>query len=130
MKLSEAIRLGAMLKPQGRGKLLKRQGDMLVSCALGAACDAAGIDVVAGANNTVAYGALRTTWLVLQEYVTHPEWGRRMCVLDVIYTLNDVCVWSRERIADWVETIEPACGAIMTGSERVKREEELCPISV
>lgn len=39
MKLSEAIRLGSMLKPQGRGHLLFEDK----TCALGAACEADGV---------------------------------------------------------------------------------------
>lgn len=95
MKLSEAIRLGAMLKPQAFGKL----SDGVGTCALGAAEDAVGM-----------------SWFAAWP-LQHPAFtaGCPACkyVPDVIDQatpahLNDVHRWTREQIADWVESIEPS----------------------
>ena len=125
MKLSEAIRLGAMLRPQGHGGLRKSQGGVLATCALGAACDAVGIAIDASGSNMEAYAALRARWPILREPVMHPEDGNMERMLEITYLLNDISKWSRERIADWVETVEPVCDAMMVDRER---EEELCHV--
>ena len=93
MRLSEAIRLGAMWSPQGH------TGSMngTTRCALAAACDAVGIEPVA--------------WHDGMLIANYPELQRRFTVLtgDVMWaivTKNDIRGWTREQIADWVETIE------------------------
>lgn len=101
MKLSEAIRLGAMMKPQAFGSFYDNGG----SCALGAACDALGIDP-----------NLETQFLFVPDkigYSVCPECGmtrfQRNTAEDDAYLivhLNDIHRWTREQIADWVETIE------------------------
>ena len=97
MKLSDAIRLGAMLKPQGRG-CLEMNGH---SCALGAALDAIG-------HLGHQYGGqiLREHWPYLETEVCGPLrlMGR---LYRVIVDLNDDHGWTREQIADWVATVEP-----------------------
>lgn len=100
MRLSEAIRLGAMLKPQAFGTFRARtatrdDGAFLglriieSTCALGAACDAgykrSGID---------------------QVHVWCPACSLRAGVLFHAMHLNDTHRWTREQIADWVESIE------------------------
>lgn len=96
MKLSEAIRRGALLKPQGHGDFFYNGK----TCALGAALDAAGrlhdFDV-----STIA-----TLWPVEQTKTAHPVTGRLDILGFNITSLNDVFGWTREQIADWVETIE------------------------
>lgn len=115
MKLSEAIRLGAMLKPQAFGEVNSSKG----TCALGAAFEAAGLPIQYGA----AVGGLNTrshlgpamchvivpqAWfdLLEQQVVTCPECSFNNAISEVIPHLNDHHKWTRERIADWVATIE------------------------
>ena len=100
MKLSEAIRLGAMNSPQIKGGYMDGEG----RCALSAACDAAGIDPV------TVDGRLVVDATKLE--MTFPLLGKRLdqephpSVECVIWSLNDFDGWTREQIADWVETIE------------------------
>src|SRR3990167_5369093 len=93
MKLSEAIRLGAMMGPQTC---------FWGGCALSAACD--------------AIGQLRTHLTIS----AHWPWVHQECrspinqnlfgpVWMIIEALNgfETIIWTRERIASWVATIEP-----------------------
>lgn len=104
MRLSEAIRAGAKMKPQGIG------GYTVVSthdkvCALGAAGCGAGIDTISPA---AAYGILKDRFPILRETIRRESspsrYGWDVC--ETIFTLNDMYRWSRERIADWVEQVE------------------------
>ena len=97
MQLSVAIRLGAMLRPQAFNGV----DDGETACAMNAACLAAGIcmDTVYDYNNA---------WPVNQKKVKCPECGHNGSVGFIITChLNDQHRWTRERIADWVATIEP-----------------------
>lgn len=98
MKLSEAIRLGAMLKPQAHLGFFDGQG----TCAIGAANDAIGHlnDLLLG--RFVEF----KEWPVFNMPVTDPvtQWPTRLW--DAVVTLNDTHRWTRERIAAWVEGIE------------------------
>lgn len=102
MRLSEAIRLGAMLKPQGFGSMHPREavesqryclGIRVIekSCALGAAQDA----------------GYRGDWLT-KTLAPCPGCsdGAHWWITTAVMHLNDMHHWTRERIADWVETIE------------------------
>jgi hypothetical protein len=105
--LSDAIRLGAMWKPQFYGDLWN--GDGSKSCALGAAYDALGY----------GHGVIMRDlperlerWLDL--YVACPvcaanvtEEGWHIRTGEMIAHLNDGHRWTREEIADWIETLEP-----------------------
>ena len=109
MKLSEAIRMGAKMKPQGFG------GDSIaatdVSCALGAAADAIGLQ----RNKNNAYSRLETIWPFLRgEEIPGPcKHHKSALLIEHIWMLNDngnemnldKC-WTREDIADWVELVE------------------------
>lgn len=104
MKLSEAIRLGAMLKPQCREHLSYHGA----TCALGAAADAIGCLDVHKYHH--GWNAFYATWPILQTPVDPPaSLGKFKCQCElstwVIY-LNDKERWTREQIADWVESIE------------------------
>jgi hypothetical protein len=108
MRLSEAIRLGSMLKPQGFGDLYVREG----SCALGAAYDAIGAaNVVKSGDLDAMRERLRAIWPFL---VADTESACPVCTYTegnleyIIAHLNDFHGWTRERIADWVATIEPS----------------------
>jgi hypothetical protein len=126
MKLSEAIRLGAMLKPQAhfgfrrmvtrrvdgwRGYLLHRTVTEIGTCALGSALDA-----VSKLNDASSFSHIWMQWPWTYDFEVDmpqavPQWAclngsRRVDIVNAIYALNDVSCWTREQIADWVETIE------------------------
>jgi hypothetical protein len=112
VKLSEAIRLGAMMKPQGTGRLL-RGGR---SCALGAALDAVGrlegqempTDRVDG----WLYDVLAQIWpWAVEAVVVDPcHQGLHLPVVDACWKLNDIQRYTREQVADWVEEQEKRLG--------------------
>lgn len=98
MRLSEAIRLGATMKPQCFGELFSKDGG---SCAMGAAQDAAGGGILYAMYD----------FIVKLSDERCPECGKgrttgRGCK-HLIAHLNDVHHWTRERIADFVELHEP-----------------------
>jgi hypothetical protein len=97
MKLSEAIRLGAMMKPQAF--IVGGDG----TCALQAALDAIGMDTSRPSERTDAI------WpQALSRMSACPECKARATVAYIIpIHLNDRHRWTRERIADWVATVEP-----------------------
>ena len=95
LRLSEAIRLGATMKPQAFCAFYRNGG----SCALGAAFDAIGLDP--DDPDTTTY-PISWSWAlaILRECpVCHEPAG-------IASHLNDVHRWSRERIADFVEVLE------------------------
>jgi hypothetical protein len=99
MKLSEAIRLGAMLKPQGFG-LGSGNPRAEATCALGAAYEAARVT-----------GSWPSLLLVFPQLKHIEELACPVCrdkQDGLIAHLNDDHRWSREQIADWVEQIERA----------------------
>lgn len=105
MRLSEAIRLGSMLKPQGTMCLV----DHGHTCALGAALDAIGeLPEITEPAPIMPIDLLEGHWPILQAIATHPITDESCEVLNGIVDLNDCIGWTRERIADWVETLEPA----------------------
>jgi hypothetical protein len=100
MTLSEAIRLGAMLKPQVIGSVGNHG-----SCALRAAADAVGIED--GSFGQLDYFALAQRWPVLNVMrPACPACSRTATLMCQVYHLNDIHLWKREAIADWVETVE------------------------
>lgn len=104
LKLSDAIRLGAMLGPQVFGKSFSGTGDG-GSCALGAA------DLAIGRTRLLdafpwAFKPVKQTVpldLIPDDYPC-PEDNLTF----LIAYLNDHKRWTRERIADWVASLEPA----------------------
>ena len=106
MKLSEAIRLGAMNRPQGFYRLY----DQGRTCAMGAAAEAMGI--LDHENNCYIDGHKSKIkhWTPVAMTMTPcpacEEYGIDN-MQRVMVHLNNDHRWSRERIADWVETIEP-----------------------
>jgi len=100
MKLSEAIRLGAMLNPQGFGhnRIYGPDGTKF-TCALGAAEEA-------GYN----FAGILTGPLVFHPPIKCPACACYFYseVPVMIVHLNDLHRWTREGIADWVATVEPA----------------------
>jgi len=98
MKLSEAIRLGAMMMPQAFRTLLTDDG----ACALGAALLAVG----AQPEEAVRSALNRWPWASTVS-ADCPRCGRSRTVFRVITHLNDRHRWTREQIAKWVAGIEP-----------------------
>ena len=104
MKLSEAIRLGAMIRPQGFHGLFG-EGK---SCAMGAALEAVGFPYEDIPSNQLCEG------MKLFSGHSHTRWCP-VCrespqttapLYRVVEHLNDTHRWSREQIADWVEQVE------------------------
>lgn len=94
MTLSDAIRLGSLLHPQGFHEL---QGPDGRTCALGAACEALGIDM---RNTAHALAELGTVYPVLYQMFW---WGD---LREHIVARNDTFGWTRDAIAAWVESLE------------------------
>lgn len=119
MKLSEAIRLGAMLKPQAHLGFFDGQG----TCAIGAAIDAIGHlnDLLLG--RFVEF----KEWPVFNMPVTDPvtQWPTRLW--DAVVALNDTHRWSRERIADQVEQWELEYQAPVDAGDPVEPPCEVRP---
>lgn len=109
LKLSEAIRLGAMLKPQAFGKafVFVKFGE-LGSCALGAAEDAINGPIYEASDGGAKQLEVYERYSLNKQRRDCPSCDRPGRLSDVIVHLNDDHQWTRERIADWVETIEPA----------------------
>lgn len=123
MKLSEAMRLGSMLRPQIFGTLRAPSngvGSPYGSCALGSAFEAAGCENVPASESyksTSFRGAGKVTritivpneWNVMFHSLRQcPECGVVMILQRLIAHVNDDHRWTIARIADWVETIERA----------------------
>lgn len=101
MKLSEAIRLGSMSTHQIYGMLVAGSGQR--TCALGAAYFAVGILEEVLSCKVDPFNKFP----ILKKIVNHPlNKNCKLQLFTVIMNLNDVCCWTREEIADWVETIE------------------------
>lgn len=97
MKLSEAIRLGAMLHPQCYGTTREWRGEMIVAtCALGGAREA-------GYKDDFNYS-------LTPRCPAEPCFSRQctMPLPNLLAHLNDYHRWTRERIADFMATLEPA----------------------
>lgn len=111
MKLSEAIRLGAMNTEQARCAMRDPQGR---TCAMGSALDAAGLlDLVTGDliyNETITlHPKVRERFPILAEdapLTLRDGTSTTQPLYCAIAYLNDTMNWTREQIADWVETIE------------------------
>lgn len=120
MKLSEAIRLGSMMKPQGFGNIF----DGISTCAIGAALDANGkLDEWKERRcSPASFGTWGERWCNVYEWwcnvytslgisMHHKSWavcpvcGETNLLTSIIAThLNDKHKWTREQIADWIET--------------------------
>lgn len=140
MKFSEALRLGLTLRPKACGYFFSDGG----SCAQGAAAEAAGFPVnnQAGSGRTGYDGfALRNflnkTWPEL--FVTDvkcPVCHLKLSGFGVIAHLNNNDWisgdhnWSREAIADWVETVERNMEHQASCSTHDNPVEEPCEILV
>lgn len=102
MRLSEAIRLGAMLRPQALNHFITEAG---ATCAFGAAFEAIGRNIVAEADILCSGDAMQA-WAICDVDVLNPVSLEMDVLYSVVTSLNDFHGWTRERIADWVESIE------------------------
>jgi hypothetical protein len=107
-----------MASKKAIGLRLKSDGSR---CAMGAAELAVGIETD---NSRLA----EKHWPFLDALNVHPFTGKQRTVATIVVSLNNgVCVfdkvyfepWSREAIADWVETIEPQEVPVATKIEDV-----------
>ena len=149
MRLSEAIRLGAMMKPQAFGELMTtaefrtalmgqniRVVEITGTCALGAAMDAVGELPTASIYEMDYEYDGESVFPQLAHVVGDCpvagcayEWpagaGRKKDLDNMIPHLNDEHLWTRERIADWVATVEPKeCECVQVEC----REEEMVAV--
>lgn len=111
MKLSEAIRMNGMMKPQGFGP------DAIISadapCAIGGALQSVGRQ--SKTNSLSNYGRLLEIWPFARRNISNcpasdccDYRGLTLNHLEtVLWHLNDVHAWTRQQIADWVATVEP-----------------------
>lgn len=106
MKLSDAIRLGAMLRPQAFGRAFRDQG----SCAFGAALEATGMKYNGRRRRIDVFVAERWAWADDGQATRCPECRGVFAsgAGEIVVHLNDTHLWTREQIAAWVEMIEPA----------------------
>jgi hypothetical protein len=109
MRLSEAIRLGAMLKRKGRGPK-SLYSTARGACALGAALNACSVP-----DTERIWESFPARWPILRTKVDMPvcrrHWvvmaqGPRLPLYEAIWIINDNSNWTREQIAGWVESIE------------------------
>jgi len=108
MKLSEAIRMNGMMKPQGFGDY--SIGSIEAPCAIGGALQSVGLQdcLQIGMN----YMIVTDVWPWLKLPVSCPVTdcycgGIQVQAISLIYHLNDQHRWTRAQIADWVELHEP-----------------------
>lgn len=108
MRLSEAIRAGALLRPQSFAGYFSKTG----SCAIGAAFEAIGEVLRDGDGNPVTWRGclLCELWPILAMQAQCPVAGTTHVMSAIIFCLNDDSRWSREAIAEWVETVERRLG--------------------
>ena len=109
---SEAIREGAKLRPQGRRFYFPQWGER--SCAFGA-----GMEAVFG-NQHESPNEIELLYPYLSK-ISLPSKNpvcpdckevQSGCLMTVIFHLNDDHLWTREQIADWLESEEEKLGFI------------------
>lgn len=103
MKLSEAIREGAKLRPQGFGSSFTTNANgELCSCAWGAAHEG-----LSGSPEITFAGAImwKTHLKESKSLIKNPITGRERMLSDTVIDLNDVHKWTREQIADYIESL-------------------------
>jgi len=107
MRLSQAIRLGALIRPQAFGRFFKDGG----SCVFGAALETVGFPYTEG--YTGGFNVVVANWPYLSSDA-RPGCNGKLTLYD-IYSRNDDVRhrWTREAIADWVEQRERELGIIV-----------------
>jgi len=108
MKLSEVVFEGCTGTVQGYGKMMVDDGEVFVCCALGAAYVGLVRRGLAHLDNARPYGCLCHMFPELDAPPPNdvPEKGYKGdSLLDVIVFLNDTCKWTRERIAEYLQSL-------------------------
>lgn len=127
MLLSEAIRIGASWSKQTRGTL-KHLTDKS-TCALGSAYEGCFGEInvadILGSKVTVKIMLqnLANKFPYLKSSVLCPVNHSTLPLLSIIIFLNDAAFWTREMIANWVESLEKQNG--WTGSTPEIKEAEV-----
>ncbi len=100
MRLSEAILLGSTISEPCHSILKIEYTDgRMATCALGSAGLAIG---------DCSYGGVEQAFpWTLDDWRRCPECSNESSTFPLIHHLNDAHCWTRERIAEWVATIEP-----------------------
>jgi len=114
MRLSEAIRLGAMLHPQRFGSYATYRDERGRFCSSNAP--------IATIAATCALGAASAAGLTTDDAIDSPRFTCPACNwhtqrLALVIHLNDRHRWTRERIADWVESVERASYPVAESAE-------------
>jgi len=101
--------------PQAFGALLRPDG---ARCVMGSAALAVGIPCAVtdfgtplwevSAFDREAAEAMWRVWPILKDWATCPGCGFQGDLGNIAAHLNDGHLWTREQIADWVQTIEPS----------------------
>lgn len=116
--LADAIRCGCKISKPNVHKLYYESYDGEVfTCAIGAAalacdllsvCDCDGCKAASRkyVDDSDTYTQLKKRWPVLENPSIYPATGLERDTLSNIISLNDIQRWSREEIADWVESVE------------------------
>lgn len=104
LKLSEAIRLGAMVTPQ----CTRRFYHDGATCAFGSALHAVGALNRENPMDSEQNQFIYQRWPLTEQRAACPVCGMvaKMFIVGA-FCLNDTHHWTREQIADWVETLEP-----------------------
>lgn len=111
--LPDAIRAGAFLHPQCRDSYFditykqSKEGQIMASCAIGAiyaATHPAPLNSIVHGKNEGIFLEVLKLYPALEDYTEHPITHRRQPRSQIVINLNDECAWTRERIADWLET--------------------------
>lgn len=114
MKLSEAIRLGAMIVPQAHGSFTDGRGGE--ACALMSAIVAVKglkwseffLGIMPDNDHDSLIAEICVMFPIANKLAAHPvNAGECDSLAEIIIGLNDEDDWTREAIADWVESIEP-----------------------
>lgn len=116
MKLSDAILEGSKKHPQSHGKFAEIVCGEWRTCALGAALDGAGCTPMVDIQTLYLGQAVRDLKACGVEipseednipYPPDPVEGLKgYSVAEIIVRLNDTHDWSRERIAEWLKTLD------------------------
>jgi hypothetical protein len=108
MRLSEAIRLGAMMNPIQAFDVYKNKATG-GTCAMGAALDAVGQiqHVVKLGRDPRRHDIPKRLWPFAFVHATCPVCGPIQLSTSIVAHINNKHHWTRERIAEWVATVEP-----------------------
>lgn len=159
MRLSEAIRVGARMRAASeRGWNDAGPDGQIRTCALVAAAEGAGLFTIVGncvipgpnwleplkgdaiardeAEKPCLKSRMPDNWHLITSSIEAPpcpcgKFGVKDLVMVLIWHLHDVHAWSREAVAEWIETLERAFDERIAGTEALRlalvREETMGP---